>query len=158
MTFFLVIDLFCVLYMGGGQIRSRPYFSTKSQYFHCSFCPERGGPNSIANLPISMGAMAGFAPWIRHCPGDIELFRWLIRSITLFLVFLCYHLSRGKAFALIKQHKLPWILISYYLWLIDNCNGIALLWHQCLVHKTWSAVRQIPQFMSCLCELCIGVK
>ena len=76
MTFFLVIDLFRVLlcyffhrgaksaaYIDtGGQ---NPYFSTKSQYYHCSFCPG-GGPNSIANF--DGGAMAGFAPpWIRHC-------------------------------------------------------------------------------------------
>jgi len=40
----------------GGQ---NPYFSTKSQYYHCSFCPG-GGPNSIANF--DGGAMAGFAP------------------------------------------------------------------------------------------------
>src|SRR6218665_2901846 len=41
----------------GGQICSRhryrggksPYFSTKSQYYHCSFCPG-GGSNSIANF------------------------------------------------------------------------------------------------------------
>ena len=75
--FFLVIDLFRVLYMVffsmGGQIRSRhryggggqtPYFSIKSKYFHCSFCPA-GGPNSIANF--DGWGMAGFAPWIRHC-------------------------------------------------------------------------------------------
>src|SRR6218665_3386538 len=55
-----------VFSIGGGQICSRhryggqnPYFSTKSQYYHCSFCP-RGGPNSIANFDA--GAMAGFAP------------------------------------------------------------------------------------------------
>jgi len=34
-------------------------FSTKSQYYHYSFCPG-GGPNSIANFDV--GAMAGFAP------------------------------------------------------------------------------------------------
>jgi len=71
MTFFLVIDLFRVLYMvffhrgaksaadidtGGGQ---NPYFSTKSQYFHCSFCP--GGGQTP--LPISMGEEHG-----RICP------------------------------------------------------------------------------------------
>ena len=45
----------------GGQ---NPYFSSKSQYYHCSFCP--GGGQTP--LPISMGAMARFAHlWIRHC-------------------------------------------------------------------------------------------
>src|SRR6218665_1613888 len=57
-----------VFFHRGGQICSRhrygpggqnPYFSTKSQYYHCSFCP-RGGPNSIANFDGE--AMAGFAP------------------------------------------------------------------------------------------------
>ena len=70
MTFFLVIDLFRVLYMvffhrgaksaadidTGGQ---NSYFSTKSQYFHCSFWPG-GGPK--LHCQFRWGAMAGFAP------------------------------------------------------------------------------------------------
>src|SRR6218665_502242 len=65
MTFFLVRPFLCFIYgifSLGGQI---PYFSTKSQYFHCSFCPEGGGQTP---LPISMGGHGRIClPWIRHC-------------------------------------------------------------------------------------------
>src|SRR6218665_572140 len=76
MTFFLVIDLFCVLYMvffhggakstadinAGGQT---PYFSTKSQYFHCSFCPEGGAK---LHCQFRWGGHGRICPpWIRHC-------------------------------------------------------------------------------------------
>src|SRR6218665_906096 len=50
--------------MGGGQ---NSYFSTKSQYYHCSFCP-RGGRNSIANGRIC-------PPWIRHCT-QMMIYTW----------------------------------------------------------------------------------
>jgi len=71
---FLVIDHFNVLmwyFSVGGQIRSRqrygggnPYFYANSQCYHYSFCP-RGGAKLYCQL--RWGAMAGFAPWIRHC-------------------------------------------------------------------------------------------
>src|SRR6218665_3274594 len=47
----------------GGQ---NPYFSTKSQYFHCSFCPG-GGPNPIANFDGGPWPDLPPPPWIRHC-------------------------------------------------------------------------------------------
>src|SRR6218665_2276720 len=68
MTFFLVRPFLCFIYgifSLGGQI---PYFSTKSQYFHCSFCPEGGGQTS---LPISMGGHGRFGP-----PGSATVYKY----------------------------------------------------------------------------------
>src|SRR6218665_3707003 len=71
MTFFSHRPFSCFMWYFfpvGGQIRSRhryggggqnPYFSTKSQCYHCSFCPE----GDQTPLPTSMGgSMAGFCP------------------------------------------------------------------------------------------------
>ena len=61
-----------VFSVGGGQIRSRnrygggqnPYFSTKTQCCHCSFCPEGVGANSIAGFALHGSATAPTAQWV----------------------------------------------------------------------------------------------
>src|SRR6218665_2650930 len=104
MTFILVIDLFCVLYMlffhGGAKSTAdintggqTPYFSTKSQYFHCSFCPEEGGQTP---LPISMGGpWPDLPPWIRHCPLP-----------TLLLIYKTLDWHYGKWIS--EKVEIPW--------------------------------------------------
>src|SRR6218665_3742825 len=54
---------------GGGQ---NPYFSTKSQCYHCSFCP---GGGAKLHCQFRWGAMAGFAPpgSATACPIDLYL-------------------------------------------------------------------------------------
>src|SRR6218665_3476898 len=46
---------------GGGQ---NPYFSTKTQCCHCSFCPEGMGANSIAGFALLGSATAPTAQWV----------------------------------------------------------------------------------------------
>ena len=65
LTTFFVFSM--VFFHRGGQICSQhrygggqnPYFSTKSQYYHCSFCP---GGGAKLHCQFRWGAMAGFAP------------------------------------------------------------------------------------------------